>query len=412
MSFLFFSAYNIRNHMKEAPMKPAGYYTSGQFAKMAHISVRTVRFYDKQDILKPSYVSPAGSRFYTDQDFARLQQILLLKYLGFSLEDIKEMTIDDTDYRFTLNSLSLQQKLVRDRIEQLKLVETAIEDTTREIRKNHSVNWSHMLDLIHLTGMEKSLKGQYLNSRNISDRIRLHSLYSRNKEGWFPWLFRMYRPGEGMKILELGCGDGSLWSQNREKLPGNLSLTLSDISQGMLRDAKRNLGGEDPRFDFQAFDCQNIPFSSETFDMIIADHVLFYCRDLDKALQEIKRVLKPEGVFFCRAYGARHMEEISRLVQDFDSRIILSADKLYEKFGKENGPSILGPYFSKIEWHSYEDSLLVTQAEPLIAYILSCHGNQNQYILDRYKEFRSFVSKKTAEGFYITKDAGFFSCKN
>ena len=393
-------------------MKPAGYYTSGQFAKMAHISVRTVRFYDKQDILKPSYVSPAGSRFYTDQDFARLQQILLLKYLGFSLEDIKEMTIDDTDYRFTLNSLSLQQKLVRDRIEQLKLVETAIEDTTREIRKNHSVNWSHMLDLIHLTGMEKSLKGQYLNSRNISDRIRLHSLYSRNKEGWFPWLFRMYRPGEGMKILELGCGDGSLWSQNREKLPGNLSLTLSDISQGMLRDAKRNLGGEDPRFDFQAFDCQNIPFSSETFDMIIADHVLFYCRDLDKALQEIKRVLKPEGVFFCSAYGARHMEEISRLVQDFDSRIILSADKLYEKFGKENGPAILSPYFSQVEWHSYEDSLLVTQAEPLIAYILSCHGNQNQYILDKYKEFRSFVSKKTAEGFYITKDAGFFSCRN
>ena len=146
--------------------------------------------------------------------------------------------------------------------------------------------------------------------------------------------------------------------------------------------------------------------------MVIADHVLFYCKDLDKTIQEIKRVLKPEGVFFCSAYGARHMEEISRLVQDFDSRIILSADKLYEKFGKENGPAILAPYFSQVEWHSYDDSLLVTQAEPLIAYILSCHGNQNQYILDKYKEFRSFVSKKTAEGFYITKDAGFFSCRN
>ena len=173
-------------------MKPEGYYTSGQFAKMARISVRTVRFYDKQNILKPSYVSPAGSRFYTDKDFARLQQILLLKYLGFSLEDIKEMTIDDTDYHFTLNSLALQQKLVQDRIEQLQLVEKAIEDTTREIQENRSINWSHMLDLIHLTGMEKSLKGQYLNSKNISDRIRLHSLYSQNKEGWFPWLFRMY----------------------------------------------------------------------------------------------------------------------------------------------------------------------------------------------------------------------------
>lgn len=99
-------------------MKPTGSYTSGQFAKMAHISVRTVRFYDKQNILKPSYVAPSGSRYYTDQDFARLQQILLLKYLGFSLEDIKEMTIDDTDYHFMLNSLKLQKKLIQDRMEQ------------------------------------------------------------------------------------------------------------------------------------------------------------------------------------------------------------------------------------------------------------------------------------------------------
>ena len=179
----------------------------------------------------------------------------------------------------------------------------------------------------------------------------------------------------------------------------------------MLRDAKRNLGGEDPRFSFQPFDCQEIPFPDEQFDMIIANHVLFYCEDLAKALKEIKRVLKSDGFFFCSAYGAEHMAQISRLVQDFDSRIILSADKLYEKFGRENGPSLLGPYFSRVEWHRYEDSLLVTQAEPLIAYILSCHGNQNQYILDRYKEFRSFVSKKTADGFYITKDAGFFSCR-
>ena len=200
--------------------------------------------------------------------------------------------------------------------------------------------------------------------------------------------------------------------QNKEKLPENISLTLCDISEGMLRDAKRNLGGEDSRFAFRSFDCQEIPFPDEQFDMIIANHVLFYCDDLDKTLKEIKRVLKPEGVFFCSAYGADHMAQISRLVQDFDSRIILSADKLYEKFGRENGPSLLGPYFSKVEWHRYEDSLLVTQAEPLIAYILSCHGNQNQYILDRYKEFRSFVSKKTADGFYITKDAGFFACRS
>ena len=90
------------------------YYSSGEFARMAQITVRTVRYYDKQNILKPSLVTPTGARFYTEEDFARLQQILLLKYLGFSLDDIREMTIDDADYHFMLNALNIQLKLVRD----------------------------------------------------------------------------------------------------------------------------------------------------------------------------------------------------------------------------------------------------------------------------------------------------------
>ena len=95
-------------------MRLPGYYSSGQFARLAGVSVRTIRFYDKQNILKPSYVNPSGARFYTDSDLARLQQILLLKYLGFSLDDIKEMTIEDTDYHFLRNSLTLQKKLVQE----------------------------------------------------------------------------------------------------------------------------------------------------------------------------------------------------------------------------------------------------------------------------------------------------------
>ena len=80
-------------------MKKSGYYSSGEFARMAHVTLRTIRYYDKQNILKPSYVTDAGARFYTDEDFARLQQILLLKYLGFSLDDIR----GDDDCGFRLS---------------------------------------------------------------------------------------------------------------------------------------------------------------------------------------------------------------------------------------------------------------------------------------------------------------------
>ena len=392
-------------------MKKDGYYSSGEFARMAHVTLRTVRYYDKQDILKPSLVTESGARFYTDEDFARLQQILLLKYLGFSLDDIREMTIGDSDYHFMLNSLNIQLRLVRDRIEQMQLVEKAIQDTAQAIQKQHTIDWSQMLNLIHLTGMEKSLKNQYQNATNISSRINLHSLYSQNKQGWFPWIFQQCHIKPRLRILELGCGDGTLWTDNLALIPEDISITLSDISSGMLRDARRAIGSSDTRFAFRAFDCKKIPYKDESFDLVIANHVLFYCDDIPAVLKEICRVLSPEGHFLCSAYGKAHMQEVSQLVEDFDDRIVLSADKLYERFGRENGRKILEPFFPDAKWLSYEDFLLVQDAEPLISYVLSCHGNQNQYILDHYKEFRAFATKKTAKGFRITKDAGVFLCE-
>lgn len=392
-------------------MKLPGYYTSGQFAHMAEVSVRTIRYYDQQNILKPSYINESGARFYTDEDFVRLQQILLLKYLGFSLEDIREMTINDTDYHLMQNALNLQLKLIDDKIEQMQLVKQAIQDTSREISKNHTVNWSQMLHLIHLTGMEKSLKTQYQNASNISARIRLHEMYSQNQTGWFPWIYHNCKITDGMRILEIGCGDGTLWNENMAKLPQNISAVLSDISEGMLRDVRRRIGS-DSRFSFQAFDCHRIPFVSDSFDLVIANHVLFYCDDIAKVCREVSRILVPGGRFLCSTYGASHMQEITALVQEFDSRIQLSGDALYARFGLENGAELLAPYFSEISTQLYDDALYVTDAAPLIEYILSCHGNQNQYLLERYQDFRRFVKKKTLKGFHITKSAGLFICRN
>lgn len=392
-------------------MKKQGYYSSGEFARMAHVTLRTIRYYDKQNILKPSLVTEAGARFYTDEDFARLQQILLLKYLGFSLDDIREMLIDDSDYHFMLNSLNIQLKLVQDRIEQMQLVEEAIKETSEAIRKKHTIDWNQMLNLIHLTGMEKSLKNQYENASNISARIHLHSLYSQNPQGWFPWIYEQMKVSQGMKILELGCGDGALWTNNMHRLPERIEITLSDISEGMLRDARRAIGMEDERFVYRNFDCHQLPFEDGVFDLVIANHVLFYCEDIRRVCSEVCRVLKSEGIFICSTYGKDHMKEVSQLVYDFDDRIVLSAEKLYDRFGMENGTDILNLYFEHCEWRLYEDHLIVPEPEPLISYVLSCHGNQGQYITEHYNDFRAYVKKKTDCGLKISKEAGIFLCK-
>lgn len=384
------------------------YYSSGEFARMAQITVRTVRYYDKQNILKPSLVTPTGARFYTEEDFARLQQIMLLKYLGFSLEDIRELTVNDSDYSYLEHSLEQQQNLVRDRIEQLQLVEQAIGETVTEIRQQQNVDWNRMRELIHLTGMENSLKAQYRNSTNISARIRLHRLFSSNKQGWFPWIYEQCQITEGMKILELGCGNGRLWIENKAKLPADCEIILSDISEGMIRDVRREQSLQDDRFSFAAFDCHAISYEDASFDLVIANHVLFYCKDVDRVCSEVGRVLKPGGRFVCGTYGVAHMQEVSRLVTQFDDRITLSGENLYEHFGKENGAQALAPYFAEVDWQQYEDALIVTQAEPLIEYVLSCHGNQNQYILEKYNKFRKYVEGQIRNGYTITKDAGIF----
>lgn len=400
-------------------MKLPGYYSSGEFARMAQVSIRTIRFYDKQNILKPSYVTPAGARFYTDSDFVKLQQILLLKYLGFSLDDIRGMTIDDTNHHFLRNSLILQKKLVADRIEQMQLVENAIDNTVSALENEDQIDWSQMLNLIHLTGMEKSYKSQYENANNISARIRLHKDFSTNPQGWFPWVFESgiqpallthSNTSDHFQILELGCGDGSLWTENLSRLPENLSITLSDISEGMIRDVRRRLPADEHRFSFETFDCHSIPHKASSFDFVIANHLLFYCDDIHKVCKEVLRVLKPNGIFICSTYGDMHMKEITSLVQEFDKRIVLAAENLYDRFGLSNGAEILNQHFTFVNTIHYDDNIVIDQAEPLVEYILSCHGNQNQYILDRYHDFRQFVEKKVQKKYRITKDAGLFIC--
>lgn len=389
------------------------HYTTGQFSNKANVTVRTIRYYDKEGLLKPSHINESGHRFYSDYDFMKLQKILSLKYLGLTLDEIKLISEGDRDKDDIEQSIDLQLELIREKIEQLNEIEEALLNTKQLLSGKEEIDWNQIINLIQVTNMEKNLITQYKNSQNTSIRIALHEAYKTNPTGWFEWMYANYVFPKGGKILELGCGNGELWRSNKENIPGGVSILLSDSSKGMIEDAKENLKDIEYPISYEIFDCHQIPMEDESMDVIIANHVLFYLKDRDKALSEIYRVLKPDGSFYCSAYGVHHMKEVTDMAKEFDKRIVLSNTNLYEIFGLQNGGEELSHYFSDVKIHHYEDKLEVTDSEPLIAYILSCHGNQQEYIKDRYDEFKRFITRKMerAKKIVITKDAGMFHCR-
>lgn len=392
-------------------MKNKECYTTGEFARLAHVTVRTVRWYDREGILKPSFHTDSGARLYTDQDLARLQQVLLFKYLGFSLQDIREMTANFTNKEELQHSLFLQKKMTETKITQLESVLSTLEEMNQMITEGEKINWSEMLADFYEQTMEETLKDQYRNAANISARIRLHRDYSMNKQGWYPWLMEQIDIKQNMQILEVGCGNGQLWLDNLDRLPASIHAILSDSSEGMVEEVQ-NKFSRDERFVCRTFSLEDIPYADHSFDLVIANHVLFYCHDLDRGLSEIRRVLKKNGRLACTTYSHLHMKEITELVQSFDSSIVLSRENLYENFGLENGVCILKKHFANVIEKRYEDAIVIDDPQPLISYILSCHGNQNDILLNHYHEFYAYVEDKVKGGFHITKDAGIFLCNS
>lgn len=377
------------------------YYKTGQFAKLANVSERTIRYYDKIGLLKPSFVMENGYRQYSDLDLLKLQKILSLKHLGFSIEEIFPMVMDNTNLK---ESFDLQIDLIEDKISHLQ----SLKDALKRASQTPDLSWNMILSLVQLSNEETNIIEQYKNAKNLNDRISLHEKYSTNKQGWFNWLFNQIDFSRVNRLLELGCGNGKLWQENRIDLR-NREIFLSDISEGMVEEVRNKLGSD---FNCIVADAEKIPFKDKYFDTIIANHVLFYLNDLNLGLKEISRVLRPNGILYCSTYGKNHMIEITEIVQSFDSRINLSNYSLYDIFGLENGESILSKYFSNIQRMDYRDSLEITESKPLIDYIMSCHGNQNEILGPRLNEFKEYIEEllKNNGKIVVTKQAGLLKC--
>ena len=387
------------------------FFTIGEFAQKAGVTLRTLRYYDKIDLMKPSSYSAAGHRLYSNQDFARLQQVLTLKFIGFSLHEIKKITESDvTDENF-VKSLEIQKKIMKQRAAHTFMVIKAIDEAI-DMENKQNVSWDKFTNIINVINLDKRLFEQYENASNLRARINIHERFSVNKYGWMRWYFDELNLPKQCTILELGCGDASLWKKNKERISKGLDITLSDFSKGMLNDAKLTLGKKAENFKFQIIDAEDIPYEDCSFDVVIANHMLYHVENIQRALSEIHRVLKPGGYLYCSTVGQNHMIEIRDIMLKFKSETMdIKSSDITSRFKLENGMEKLEKWFDSIEMKRYEDNLIVTEATSIIDYMFSMPGNvRESFNKERLYELNKYLKDKilTEGGIYITKDTGFY----
>ena len=186
---------------------------------------------------------------------------------------------------------------------------------------------------------------QYRDSSNLSARIRLHRLFSTNGYGWHRWIFdHLTDLPDYARILELGCGRGDVWAENRDRIPSDWEITLSDLSPGMIEEARLNLSGSGRLFDYEVIDAQSIPYPEATFDGVVANHMLYHVPDRAKGIAEIHHVLKPGGLLFAATNGSDNM---SALWDMLDTAVRAEFDRVANRFRLEDGERELQEVFPK-----------------------------------------------------------------
>ena len=148
---------------------PPGFMTVGEVAKKTGVTVRTLQYYDKEGLLSPSAESEGGRRLYTDKDLVMLHQIISLKSLGFSLDDIKHRLISLETPADVATALTEQAESIREKIEQFTASLTAIEQLKEEVLQMQAVNFKKYADII--VNLQMKNNSYYLIKRFDDDTL-------------------------------------------------------------------------------------------------------------------------------------------------------------------------------------------------------------------------------------------------
>lgn len=245
------------------------------------------------------------------------------------------------------------------------------------------------------------LEDQYRSDDNLQARIELHRRFSPPGENFHRWVFDRIDAGDDARILELGAGRAELWRENADRIPSGWRLTITDLSPGMI-EAARSSG---VRAEFGLVDAQRIPYADASFDVVLANHMLFHVPDRPRALAEVARVLVSGGQFLATTVGDGHLLELKELARRHAPGYVWEGSAA--RFGIENGHDQLEPFFTDVELETGLDELEVTDAEAVVRFVASLCGVETADFDAIRAEVEAAIARDGA--FHVRRRGGLFT---
>lgn len=251
-----------------------------------------------------------------------------------------------------------------------------------------------------------TVREQYKTADKLHTRISIHEKYSTNKQGWGSWLFSQYDIFPKARILELGCGTGDIWKSNLQRLDKSVTLCLTDFSENMVSAVKETFGEQD-FISYGVVNIEDIPYVADSYDIVIANMMLYHVPDLQKGLSEVWRVLSEDGCFYCATYGENGiMPFIAGLLREYGV-----TDTTNKNFTLQNGCEILKEHFTEVRRLDYADSLVVTDVDDMLDYIESL-ANMSQAAAVGRSTLKRVLENEMRDGvLHVPKEYGMFICR-
>lgn len=323
--------------------------TTGEIVKKAGISQKAVRLYDEKGLLKPSEYSEGNYRLYDTEALLVLEEIIALKQVGFSLEEIKENLIQN-DNGSILETLQSQIDMME--AKRYELEKAIIRIKAAIARSGGKPDWDDVADINRdIQADQKADEGHFHALKHNADNV-----------DWYVKIYNSLGIKEGERVLDLGCGFSKVWRNNWTDIPANVTVDAYDLHESWAEDFAKFIPENADKLasgtNLTVFweDVEN----KETWDglshkapysMAIAHYIMDILHDPETFVARVAERLSEGGIFSVNNIHANGEHLFWKdTIKAAGLNPSFALDKYHE--AKEQGAEfrlVLEKYFSKIE---------------------------------------------------------------